>query len=485
MKKYRIIKSADARSENAILHVLVDDQAGMDEFNADYPDASAGSTVTIIAADGTKTIMEKLHSGSYADVTESSESGGGGGGGLPDVFWAKYGETTYDEVTAAVEANKVVMVKLDGRPDSPSFPVYYLPRYFMLADKTTFSSGGDSYVFYSVGRSAGCQTTETDSIKRRNNAIHVITLSHSDLLNGWSNETVNERIITQNEYAPSSKTEEMTQPVGKSSNGLLWTKPTKLYYDIGGSDATDGAATPDAVNNAIEEAIKGGSGAEVVDLRNLVFWLNQQSDFQKLMASAVSSPQTWVNNSFMAPAEAVPISVVGKIADAYTAKKSILLDLPDAAGGITPASVSVISDSALIVSWKTNAAQVTVDQGTGIATLTMFNLECSLATSGVGGLLRVWLRLDYSEQIPTNPQTEITITYSSDHGTTPAPQTVSYYDLDGAYLLTAADLPELEKPRYTFDAWYYDATFTNQAAPGDPVDADITLYAKWDEDQSE
>ena len=43
-------------------------------------------------------------------------------------------------------------------------------------------------------------------------------------------------------------------------------------------------------------------------------------------------------------------------------------------------------------------------------------------------------------------------------------------------------LPELEAEGFVFKGWYYDAEFTKKASEGDAVNGNITLYAKWEED---
>ena len=69
---------------------------------------------------------------------------------------------------------------------------------------------------------------------------------------------------------------------------------------------------------------------------------------------------------------------------------------------------------------------------------------------------------------------QCTITFdNAGHGT--QPQTIT-----NAYRLPET-LPVLSAEGYTFEGWYYKATYSNEvkATANSPIASDITLYAKW------
>ena len=70
-----------------------------------------------------------------------------------------------------------------------------------------------------------------------------------------------------------------------------------------------------------------------------------------------------------------------------------------------------------------------------------------------------------------NVPTGYTITFNS-HGGTTIP------DIEGAFVLPTP-LPTPTKEGYTFVGWYYDIEFTQIANAGDPIESDVSLYAKW------
>ncbi|MDY5084365.1 MAG: glycoside hydrolase family 88 protein, partial [Prevotella sp.] len=65
-----------------------------------------------------------------------------------------------------------------------------------------------------------------------------------------------------------------------------------------------------------------------------------------------------------------------------------------------------------------------------------------------------------------------TISYSTSVGTAPASKS-------NITTLTAVELPALTATGYTFNGWYFDETFNNQATAGAAISANTTLYAKW------
>ena len=65
-----------------------------------------------------------------------------------------------------------------------------------------------------------------------------------------------------------------------------------------------------------------------------------------------------------------------------------------------------------------------------------------------------------------------TVTYNSNGGSS-IPQTSNATQLPNP-------LPTPTKSGYTFEGWYYDSDFTNEAFAGDPLTSDVTLYAKWE-----
>lgn len=65
-----------------------------------------------------------------------------------------------------------------------------------------------------------------------------------------------------------------------------------------------------------------------------------------------------------------------------------------------------------------------------------------------------------------------TINYSTSVGTAPDSKS-------NITTLTADELPTLSATGYTFDGWYFDEAFTNQATAGATISAPTTLYAKW------
>ncbi|MGP1521216.1 MAG: InlB B-repeat-containing protein [Treponema sp.] len=66
---------------------------------------------------------------------------------------------------------------------------------------------------------------------------------------------------------------------------------------------------------------------------------------------------------------------------------------------------------------------------------------------------------------------QVTITYSTEHGTAPASKQV-----DKNYKLTAGDLPSLSATGFVFEGWYIEGT---KATVGYVVTKSITLSAKW------
>ena len=65
-----------------------------------------------------------------------------------------------------------------------------------------------------------------------------------------------------------------------------------------------------------------------------------------------------------------------------------------------------------------------------------------------------------------------TINYSTSVGTAPDSKS-------NITTLTADELPTLSATGYTFDGWYFDEAFTNQATAGATISGNTTLYAKW------
>ena len=68
MKNYTIIESSDKRKDDAMFHVIADNQAGVANFATNYPKAAPGSTITVTASDGTKTIIQKRIAGDYVEI---------------------------------------------------------------------------------------------------------------------------------------------------------------------------------------------------------------------------------------------------------------------------------------------------------------------------------------------------------------------------------------------------------------------------------
>ncbi len=64
-----------------------------------------------------------------------------------------------------------------------------------------------------------------------------------------------------------------------------------------------------------------------------------------------------------------------------------------------------------------------------------------------------------------------TISFNSNGGTT-------FSDIEEATELPS-ELPIPTKSGYTFVNWYYDSAFTQIANPGDTIESNVTLYAKW------
>lgn len=65
--------------------------------------------------------------------------------------------------------------------------------------------------------------------------------------------------------------------------------------------------------------------------------------------------------------------------------------------------------------------------------------------------------------------------------------TVTYNSNGGSSIPKTSDVTQLPNPLpiptksgYTFEGWYYDSDFTNEAFAGDPLTSDVTLYAKWE-----
>ena len=71
---------------------------------------------------------------------------------------------------------------------------------------------------------------------------------------------------------------------------------------------------------------------------------------------------------------------------------------------------------------------------------------------------------------------QVTITYSTEHGTAPASKQV-----DKNYKLTAGDLPSLSATGFVFEGWYIG---TSKVNVGYTVNKNITLSAKWEIEQS-
>lgn len=69
-----------------------------------------------------------------------------------------------------------------------------------------------------------------------------------------------------------------------------------------------------------------------------------------------------------------------------------------------------------------------------------------------------------------------TITYSTEHGTTPSSVQVKTGDDIGA-----ANIPTLSETGYIFDGWYFDSSFTQKVYSSSQVTqtGNFTLYAKW------
>ena len=66
---------------------------------------------------------------------------------------------------------------------------------------------------------------------------------------------------------------------------------------------------------------------------------------------------------------------------------------------------------------------------------------------------------------------KVTITYSTEHGTAPASETV-----DSGYRLKAEDLPTISAEGFIFEGWYIGET---KVSVGYVVTKDISLTAKW------
>lgn len=92
---------------------------------------------------------------------------------------------------------------------------------------------------------------------------------------------------------------------------------------------------------------------------------------------------------------------------------------------------------------------------------------------------------DTSESIPTvetAPAPAVTVTFQSDLGNIPAPQTMTpgqtAYN-PGAPLDPATLAPGTVINGQRFEGWYTDPSFKNAYRFGDPVTEDMVLYAKW------
>jgi uncharacterized repeat protein (TIGR02543 family) len=96
---------------------------------------------------------------------------------------------------------------------------------------------------------------------------------------------------------------------------------------------------------------------------------------------------------------------------------------------------------------------------------------CTYMLYGTGGTYTSDPSINKTYYVENPPVSGFNITFEENGGT-------EQTDLTGQTTLPNP-LPTTTKSGYTFVNWYYDSAFTQVANPGDTIESNVTLYAKW------